>query len=482
MSKAKRNPAALEGFAAAAFTGMRLVMTAVQTDWLAKLAPSLHALAAGTKPPITRFWTEMTKGHGKTTMLAIAVCWLLAYCTRLVRIQVGAADQDQAAELILAANKVVQAVPFLRSRIVVDRWAIKCPATGSVCEILAADIAGSHGASPDLLILDEIVHITKILFAQNILDNSDKLGCRSMVIVASNAGFTGTWAYQLREIARTSPRWDFTQVTAPASQISPAALDEARRRNTQERFRRLFEGIWSAGSGDAFDEEDLEAAVKPTLAPMDSTPKGWGASIGLDLSVKHDHSALVVLLVNGETDRIRLALCQSWKPGVFTKRVDLSAVEQAVLDAHRRFGGTVNYDPHQAALMVERLSKKGVPLREVPFSGQNLNRMASDMLDVFRSRRIDLYPDKELLRDLRRLTITEKSYGYKLESTRDADGHADRAVAMALALLGIPEAAIRPTGSWGLFGVPSRHPWPNAQPNQSGGPVYHEKRGFKIGW
>ena len=39
-----------------------------------------------------------------------------------------------------------------------------------------------------------------------------------------------------------------------------------------------------------------------------------------------------------------------------------------------------------------------------------------------------------MLTDLSRLTIVEKSYGFRLESVRDADGHADTATALAIAL------------------------------------------------
>ena len=103
--------------------------------------------------------------------------------------------------------------------------------------------------------------------------------------------------------------------------------------------------------------------------------------------------------------------------------------------ARRRYGVTgVFYDPWQAEYMAQTLRNDGVRMEPMPFTGQNLTKMASVLLETFRSRRIDLYPDAQLIADLERLSIVERSYGYRLESTRDETGHADRATALAIAL------------------------------------------------
>ena len=71
----------------------------------------------------------------------------------------------------------------------------------------------------------------------------------------------------------------------------------------------------------------------------------------------------------------------------------------------------------------------------VSFTGQGATEMASTLLECFRSRVLDLYPDEDLMRDLGRLSIQERpSGGYRLSGTRDEHGHADRAMALAIAL------------------------------------------------
>ena len=60
---------------------------------------------------------------------------------------------------------------------------------------------------------------------------------------------------------------------------------------------------------------------------------------------------------------------------------------------------------------------------------------------MFRERTISLYDDQELLRGLGKLSIVERSFGCKLEATRDKGGHADKAFALAIALPDIAACA-----------------------------------------
>jgi hypothetical protein len=255
-------------------------------------------------------------------------------------------------------------------------------------------------------------------------------------------------------------------------------LDEARSRNSPARFMRLWQGAWVPASTGAIDPADLEAAIlkpaskhQPPPGPMSGSEPGYRFVAGLDLGVKKDHSALVVLGCHGETQRIRLAWCQSWAPPRGGE-VDLTAVQSAVLDAHHRYRlAAVNYDPSQALLMSQTLRRAGVPMQEVSFSSpQNLTRMATTLIDLFRSRgRLELYRDELLVKDLLRLTITEKGgHGmYKLEAASDAEGHADRGIAFALALMHAVNTAGSGAGSQTLvprgglvMGAPGSRPIP----------------------
>lgn len=409
------------------------VMAPFQRMRMKKLVPDLHALVAKKKPPIGRHWWEATKGASKDTDLAAAVMWLLAFARRPIFGQAGAADAGQASEIRKAANEWISVNPWLDARIQVQKYAILSPDTGSRLEIETADANTAHGSRPDFLLVNELHAIKSEDVADTWVDNADKIpwGVR---VIATNAGFKNRWQWKWRGIALDGSRigtWYFAKYDKPAPWISMVQLAESKRRNTTSRYRRLWEGVWVDGSGDALDPSDVEACVR-LKAGIEPDPKLLFLG-GLDLGVRHDHSALLGVGVEpGES--VKLALCESWAPGTDGK-VNLVAVRAAVLEAHKRYGFCwLGYDPSQCELMAQDLVNEDVPMVPVEFRGKMLDLMAREILQAFRNRKIELYDDPQLVDDLFRLTIEERSYGYKLSAISDDSGHADRAIALAITL------------------------------------------------
>jgi phage terminase large subunit-like protein len=432
------------------------VMADFQRERFEALAPSLLALAHGKEPPIGRFWLEGTKGCSKDGDLAAVVIWLVAFSGSPLRIQVAAADEDQAKELKTAAQKLLRLNTWLNKRVEVQTSLIVCKGPKgeltSNAEIIAADVAGSHGATPDLLILNELSHVAKWEFVENLMDNASKVP-RGVVIVATNAGYVNTPAYKWREIAQQSDRWFFHQFAKPAPWISAAEMEEARKRNSQERYLRLWFGIWASGTGDAIDAEDVKACTTQAgpLTNAGNELCRWMCVAGLDLGVKHDHSALVVLAVRYGVPRVRLAWCTAWKPPK-GGQVNLQAVEDTCRMVARKFElRKLLFDPSQALHMAQRLKRKGIHTEEVTFTPANLDQMATSLMSAFRTRVLDLYPCA-LQEDVMRLTIEEKAYGQRLSAVSDSSGHADLATAFAIAL----PAALRLFNS--TMGMPTEKP------------------------
>lgn len=419
------------------------VMAPFQRERFGALAPALKASLRGERPTIGKFWFEGVKGLGKSSDAAYVALYALAFARVPQFIQLAAADADQASEPKRAAADVLLLNRWLADRISIQSSRMVCPATNSVAEVVAADLAGSHGARPTLLILDEVAHVAKFEFLQNLLDNSTKVpSCITLTL--TNAGFTGTPAYRLREMARTSQRWHFDAVVEPPAWIPAAEIEEARQRNTPERFARLWQGVWSNQSGDALSSEDIQACItQPGAMPgkeLGCDNSEWMFLAGLDLGIRHDRSAICVLAIHRQTRRRRLAYVKSWSPskgGIFSKaKISLDAVKADILKIHASYSlRTVYFDPYQAILLAEQLQKEGLRMQEVAFVGANLNEMAAEVLESFNSRSLELYRCTELIEDLGRLTIVERNFGFKLESARDASGHADTATAFALALL-----------------------------------------------
>jgi hypothetical protein len=428
------------------------VMADFQRQDFTRIDPALIALARGHKPEPGRFWFERTKGASKDTDSAVSLLWLLGFGRRPLACQVGAADQDQADELRKAAKDILRLNDWLAELVQVQSWVLLNGRTDARCEIIAADVAGSHGARPDLLILNELSHVTKEDFAKNLLDNASKVP-HGMVLVATNAGFVPSWQFDLREMARTSPRWYFSSYTQPAPWLEDAEIDEARRRNSANRFARLWEGQWVPESGDALSTADIEAAVTLPSATL-AKEEGYSYFAGLDIGIKRDHTSLVLVGLHYLTRRLKLCLVKDWKPPAGGK-VNLAAVQNEARWLCHHFGCVLHIDPYQAELMGQNLESQGVGIELVPFVGKTLNEMASNLIECFADRSIDLFRCETLLDDLRRLQLKETPAGWRLVPARTASGgHGDRATALALAVLAAKRDGGGYAGPWLDSGIP----------------------------
>ena len=102
----------------------------------------------------------------------------------------------------------------------------------------------------------------------------------------------------------------------------------------------------------------------------------------------------------------------------------------------RKFRAKLLADEWQCAHLLQHLSRHGITCKPASFSGGTMQQLATLLLGVFRDRAIDLYNHEQLIRDLKRLEVEEKSYGWRLTSPRvKGEGHGDVASAFALALL-----------------------------------------------
>lgn len=412
------------------------VLADFQRERFASLDPALVAVARGEQPACGRFWWEGTKGSSKDTDLAICLLWLLAFSPRSLTCQVGAADEDQAGELRKAAKGVLKANPWLAATIDIQADRIVNPRTESVASIIPADVTGSHGARPDVLILNELTHVSKDEFAQNLLDNASKVP-HGLVVIATNAGVLDSWQWLWRELARTSPRWVFHKWEAPAPWLDPAELADAKRRNPLSRFMRLFWGQWSTRDGDlAISDDDLKAAVTITTGPM--RPQEIDARHSLcgvlDLAWRRDRAGFAVLCCDHERGRVRLAFAQDWS-AMGGADIDLTDVLSTILKTAQEYGfNAVVGDESQAVLMGQLLGQRGVRFIGVPQSGKPAAARAMGLVDAFKTRCVDLYDHPAMIRDLQKLRIVEKSGSVKLDATRDDTGHADLGFAVSFGL------------------------------------------------
>ena len=463
-----------------------------RADFLA-LDPGWRQVAGipGPSGPL-RGWLERPRGHSKTADVAAMVSWVLFASRRRLAGVVAAGDADQARLLRDAVDRLCRGNPWLGSLLDVQRERIVNKHTGSELTVLTADAPTSYGLTPDFIVCDELTHWPRRELWDSLLSAPAKRSS-CLLLVIGNAGFVDSWQWGTREGVRTDPAWYFSRLDGPqASWITAERLAEQRRLLPAIAFARVWLNEWSSGSGDALDPADIEGAV--TLAgPAHEREQGWAYVAGLDLGLTRDATALCVVakhvgfverrtvempaltgvaaaladcgLVetrltssdevsyisgNGRCKLVDLLIRrpESGNTGSRARAVDLAAVEAAILDVHARLGlSLVACDPWQAALLIQRLQSRGVPMEAVPFSGPNLSAMASATLDAFTQRTLELYDDPALLADLRALRIVERTQGIRLESPRVSAGsgtrHGDAATALSLAL----HAARRVVGS-----------------------------------
>lgn len=439
---------------------LRDVLDPWQRDDFALLDPAFARAVHGKAVACERqrVWLERPRGHSKTSDIAVMACWSIFAAKRRLSAIAAAGDKDQARLLRDAIARLVAVNPWLEKFLDVQAHRVVNTVTDATLEIISSDAGTSYGLSPDLVIVDEVTHWSSRELFDSLLSASAKRSACAVVCI-SNAGFLDSWQWKLREAVRLDPSWHFSRLDGPvASWIDAAKLDEQRRLLPPLVFSRLWLNEWTSGSGDAITPADLERSIR--AEPLDRGLPGWCYVAGVDLGISKDASAVVVL---GKRDAIRRVVhARRWLPSR-GQRVDLADVRAHLKDLHSRFRlSRVAYDPFQAELLAADLSKAGLPMYRVPFSGQNLSLMASVVLDSFSSGTIELPNDPILISDLNRLRIEERSYGMRLVSPRGQDGHGDLASSLAVALLAakearghaiLPRSAMPCLGSPGIFGA-----------------------------
>lgn len=416
-----------------------------------------------------RGWLERPRGHSKSGDLGVMAAWALFAARRPLSGIAAAGDQDQARLLRDAIGRLLYVNPWLASILEVQANRVVNTRTTSTLEIITSDAPSSYGLTPDFVICDEVVHWRKRDLWDSLISSAAKRKT-CMVACITNAGLSDDWAWNLREAVRTGPGWYFSRLDGPrASWIDAALLEEQERLLPSIAFRRLWLNEWTSGGGDALTPEDIAAAFVPGLGRLSGAIPGYQFVGGMDLGVTRDASAVCVLGIRRSHlghGRIRLAHTRVWKPAG-GRKVDLQDVEASVRELHQRFGfQQLNFDPWEARHMASRLQAEGVgrlaagsrrgsslPMVEIPPTGKNLQAIATAVIESFNDRRVEPYDDPDLKRDLYRLRVEERSYGFRLVSPRDEHGHGDMATAFGHALLAATELAARRQVT---AGVPSK--------------------------
>ena len=166
-----------QGITIASSTGPLLFKNCIQKfqkDCFKDLAPSLHALRNGDKPDIRRFWIERTKKSSKDADLGICLLWLIAFAKRPFLIQVCAANQKQAGIIKRRISDLLHYNYWLHDYVKIQQN--KVLGKNGLGELIIEStdtMGGAHGETPDLLVLNELVHVARWAVMETHMNNAD---------------------------------------------------------------------------------------------------------------------------------------------------------------------------------------------------------------------------------------------------------------------------------------------------------------------
>lgn len=421
--------------------GSRAVLDDCLDDWQrADFAAQFRAwqFAAGLLPPddtapiTSRFYLERPRGHSKTSDGVILPCWLIEAAPSRKKIIVAGADKDQGLIDLDAAARYIRA-NGREAVLEIQASKILNKITGSLIEVVSSDSYSAFGHLVDAIVLDELTNWPdrgEALYRALVSALPKRPHC--ILLTLTNAPIVDSWQWAVRENARQdAKRWYFHSLPGPvASWISKADIEEQERLLPTPFFQRYWLNQPTSGAGDALRQEDITAAVTES-GPSQRQPNEIVVGF-LDIGLTHDSSCLVFIAKTGT--QYRLLKGFEWRPPKGGK-VQLDDIESTILDCHQQYRfRRLGVDPWQGAQLVQRCQARGVPIEECVQSGGVLVQQAVALLEAFNTRSIALYDWAPLISDLRRLRVEERSYGFRLVSSRGVEGHGDRATALSGAL------------------------------------------------
>jgi hypothetical protein len=358
----------------------------------------------------------------------------------------AAAGKDQAALLMRKVRAIAERTPELAGAVEIQNYRIITPRTGAELAVISCDLASSWGRTPRWLFIDEIANHdrgeTAQTFIESLLTSLPKRG-DSQCLAATTPSSPSHWSHALWRTALEDPLWRASLVSGPAPWQDEAELASERRRLPESLWRRLFLCEWAEADDALADAAAVEACVRHD-GPL-SPKAGVEYIVSFDLSVSHDHTAVVVAHMEDTSGRRDVVVdrLQAWIPHG-GRQVDLQDVEAYIAQAARDYNGAqVVGDMYQAANMVQRLRDGGLRVKPVVFTAVTNSRRAQMLLRLIRDQALDLPDDAALRKELLSLRLAEgvTPGTLKLSTDGSSGGHYDRVTALMIAaeeLLGRP--------------------------------------------
>jgi hypothetical protein len=400
------------------------------SSWASRAAPfQLQDARAILDGAAQFFYLTRARGGSKTSDLA-ALCLVEMMRRPDGRLYALASDKDQGGILVDALTGFIARSPALREHFKLGTWQVSCPRTGSVLQVLAADAPGTWGLRPTFVVVDEFASWMQVRAARQLWEAVSTAvpkvpGCR--LVILTTAGDPAHWAASVLERARNDPAWYVHEVEGPPPWMDEEALATQERLHLPAVFRRLFHNEWTAPEDRLASIEDVRACV--TLDGPLEPRSGRRYVCGLDLGLRGDRT--VAAIAHQQDGTVVLDRMQVWS-GSRENEVQLSVVEDFLMEVGRQFSPAFVFDPWQAVSLRQRLQSRGHRITDYTFTPQSVGRLAVTMYNLIREHRLAIPDDPDLIDELSNVRLRETSPGI-FRVDHDAGQHDDRVVSLALA-------------------------------------------------
>lgn len=438
------------------------------------------------------FWEGAAKGNDKSSGVGRRLNWLLGFARRPLSIYICAGKEDQAALITKAMRAELELNPWLQRHVDVTDYTGH-GASGSTLTVMPMKAATGQGIFPDVLIADEVTHWLHQegrQFWDFVLASVVKRPGMHFEVL-TNAGYIGSWQWEARKAAMSSPLWEFFE-QAPysklASWMSEEAIQEASKGMFEGEVKRLFRNCWiDPGEENGYiATQEAEECVDPLLIEKTEGERATQYIFTIDYGTgvtvrKRDRCALCIMHAIPGTEDVVIDRLDCWQDG--TTRIPLHRPEddpearsvQRWIDESFRFfpKATLVFDPYQCESLAQVYERRGKRVERFEYAAGKKNmRMAKLLREMIRARRLHWSPlagylmgeeDDTFAKELGRLVLKPTVYGFRFD--HESGRHDDRAAAVGMGLVTlIPE--IPPPSM-----MPQQQPRPGYQPHTPSTPV-----------
>ncbi len=400
------------------------------------------------QPLIRRAYIERPRGHSKTSDMAVQIAWVLLSSRQPINGLAAAADRDQANFLHDSLRRLAGVNGDLMDSLQFVEHLVRNRETGSRIDFISSDVKSSYGALPDFIVCDELSHWPRPEMWYSLLSSAAKKP-KCVLTILTNAGIGRGWQWEVREHARTDPRWYFSSLHGPqAPWITQDWLDEQKALLPQPVYERLWLNVWQHAEGNFLTPAEVEACRRYDLVHQEAGTPGTAYVAAIDYAEKHDFT--VGCVCHREGDVIVVDRMDVVKPTPHSP-TPVSWVENWMNEIACRFP-QIRFvvDEYQLIGTIQKLEGRYSIQRFAFSGGEGNHRLAMTLRKLILHQLIHWYPDcgsvpgihrDDLETELASLILRQSPSGrVRIDHHADGQHHDDRAFTLGVACLALNES------------------------------------------